>query len=581
MDGTNTKARNDFRNGGGLPFANFTENAREQLKKSNYKFQSITLHGDTPISDYITTDGKTPVETYTVDTVTCYGTFYSSMFYRTDYGNYVENSQRITRIKELIIKPEFYYELPYMYDPESPLSPEEQFNSQVNLMIDAYYQETGVMLTYWQMIEIMESGKAKIVPEEQNIEIEMDDKIQIDKITVDPSVKKITLEGHFGQNTVLDIPNSVQVHFSPETTQIESEGKYYVNRNGNVSWNYDLDYYLGIYTGKVEFVVPHTQAEFDYLRTVTLVDIYNRIYNMSTTQSDKYKITYTENIDIMGIVNSDLTPYFDYTNANTYYQGLRYTSYYGEENNVAYEGFYLYLTNMVEKIDFTKYVNCATGWDYKVYYETYDEDLQKYVYVENDGKVVNLTLGESLDCKLVGTNSQMGETKNLYITFDVDGESRHTVSDYSYDTYDMSDDFSGFKAAVVKDSSDNVIQDLANIPLEYGENVFKITVTNDYGTSTYKHVVTRPYNVVNIKNSTAVISFYVYTGYAHLELEGFEIKLYDIQGNEIVDKNNISLNIGDNIIKAVFTWKGEGEVPSHYSDYDGKIEVRNYYRAAE
>lgn len=587
LGGMNETAQNDFRQVSSRGIPNWTFNAYKQLKQSDHKFKNI-IFSDNIYKEILTAENYTDTSEYVIDTVTCYGGFSVSDFYRTDiaeggssYGYEenirIPNTQKVTRIKELIIKPREFYNYRYNEDLSVPAP---DWNELKNY-IDQNYQGQSyddVLDNIIPKIKEIDASQATIC---------LNNFIQIDKITVDSSFEMIWLYGYFGEDTILDIPSSVEVLYG-EVAEIYSTVTVCID---DIEQIVDFEERISPFKGKINFTTNFTQSEFNYLleNTTDYNGDLTREYIKEFVENSNSKCTLTyaeENINLLGLAN--LTQYFDFSQFNEY--GFKYTTYY--YNNAGDNGYYqdcqLYLNNMIDEIDLTNYITCGTNWEYKVYIQTYEEVSEQNIWLENtNGKVLknlmhNGILPKTINCKFVGTNTQNNQTTEKFLTINVLGQK--TWGTYTYETeyFTQLSQYTSDTVVEVKDSLGNIITVHSNLPLEYGLNIFTLKCQYDNGVSYYQVQITRNYNTINVDNSTNQISIYDYNFYySNLENMGFEIKVYDIEGNEILDKAHISLSVGDNVLKIVSTWKGEGEISGDDASYDGKVEIINYYRASE
>lgn len=549
----NERARNDFRRYSLREIPNYTYNAIQQIKQSNHKFKEIVFNEGSLFAEFLSAKNYTNAEEYVIDKVTCYGEFDIRYFYRLGRdGNW---DTKVTRIKELVIKPNMWYD--YVLPNANPEDPALGL-AELKAYIDQNYQGQSYD-------EVLDDEITKVASYDYFVSINVDNSIQIDKITVDPSIKSLNLSGYVSEDTNLNVSKDTQINYFD--VEIYGPVDVYID---DITQQSDFEYKISPFKGKINFITNYTQREFNYLvenATDYEGDLTRKyIKEFVETNNSKYSLTYAEeSINLSGFIDCDLKPYFDYF-ANSA-EGFEY-----DVNGLYNE---LYLTNMVESIDLTKYVTCSTGWDYKVYIETYDEDEQQNIWVENlYGKTLKNFDNETgyfyLYCKLVATKSGTETTKDFFINIKIQGQKNWAVSSPEIDYYDYVQN--GYDSSItLQDSAGNEVTDYSNIPLEFGVNVFTAIQQYENGTSTYKVTITRPYTgVIDIESSITEINIYNYSDYKYLSETGYEIKVYDMQGNEFSDITKISLNVGDNILKIIAT-----------RDVYESIKAYNFIRAAE
>ena len=580
LSGINTVATNDFRQRPTRKISYLTKNAIKQIESSEHKFKEIILD-DSDFREFLTTDNNANVGEYVVDKVTCFGDFHAWDFYRTigagGYGYeeefYVPNTQKVTRIKELVIMPDVVYE--YKYDLSDPQAQAPDWTE-----LKAYIDQNYPGVDY---DEVLDKEILMYPRYDNNVSIYVNRLVQIDKITIDPTVQTLYLGGYVDEDTILDIPQSTFVTYH-QVAEIYGQANIYID---DITQQSGFEYKISPFKGKINFITNYTQSEFDYFNQKASDwegDLVRKhIKDLTQNNSSKYSLTYAEeDINILGFENSDLTPYFDYSQLNDY--AFRYTASFGDFGYN--QECQLYLNNMIDEIDFTKYVLCGEGWDYKVYIQTYDEDEQQNVWVENaDGKTLkNLMFDgwtKTINCKFVATKAQTSETKEKYLAINIKGQINWGPCTYDTEFFTELSQYISDTVLEVKDSSGNVIADHSKLPLEYGENIFVLKCQYGSAVSCYQVKITRQYNTRNVENSKTEVNVDEYFSYYYLESYGFEVKIYDRAGVEVADRTKIALNVGDNIFRVVFTWKGEGEIPSSYVNYDGRVEMINFIRAAE
>jgi len=566
----NERARNDFRRYSLREIPNYTYNAIQQIKQSNHKFKEIVFNEESLFSEFLSAKNYTSTEEYVIDKVTCYGEFDMRYFYRSDRdGNW---DTKVTRIKELVIKPNMWYD--YVLPNANPEDPALGL-VELKAYIDQNYQGQSYD-------EVLDNIITKVASYGYFISINVDNSIQIDKITVDPSIERLNLSGYVSEDTNLNVSKDTQINYF----DVEFYGPVDVYID-EITQQSDFEYKISPFKGKINFITNYTQSEFDYFNQKASDwegDLVRKhIKDLTQNNSSKYSLTYAEeDINILGFENSDLTPYFDYSQLNDY--AFRYTASFGDFGYN--QECQLYLNNMIDEIDFTKYVLCGEGWDYKVYIQTYDEYEQQNVWVENaDGKTLkNLMFSgwtKTIRCKFVATKSQTSQTKEKILDIYILGQ--RNWGSYSYETEFFTEmtQYTTDTVLEIKDGSGNVIADHSKLPLEYGENVFVLKCQFDSNVSYYQVKIVRQYNNRPVEYSKTEVNIDEYFSYYYPESYGFEVKIYDRAGVEVADRTKIALNVGDNIFRVVFTWKGEGEIPSAYENYDGRVEMINFIRAAE
>ena len=569
------RAVNDFRNYSTREMSNFTYNAIEQLKRANHKFKEIVFGGESVYRDILTAENYTDTSEYVVDKVTCYGEFSAWNFYRTNGGGgfaYQEelkapNTQKVTRIKELIIKPSVTYAYKIDQYPEAVIPGWDELKD--------YIDQTYPDLSYDEVLDNI-IPKVKINRSFIEVEIHVNRHIQIDKITIDPSITIAHFYGYYSAGTVIELLGETEIDFPTEgevpcdvcfTVQ---EGTYYN----------DLENYLQKFTGNVELCLPYTQTEFELLRSFITsyedpgncntysidAELCDYVYNLVNQPNSRYTLKYAKETINLNI-GSDVEKYLDYEEKSPI-------------ETTTFNNFTLRFTNVIRSLDFSKIITCATNWDFEVYKDTTDWSLENPVveWTKLTSKVLNGLIhdersGSSHTYKIVGTNSQTNETKEIIISLALETSYKYYSYDYNSE-YDITSKYEYNKSVtnVVRDSSGKILTDHTKLPLNYGKNVFEITASYASGNKVYKIEVIRNYPTTYIEDAnktTASIYDINYGHYQTVEQNGFTVKVYTESGTLVTYKTQLPLTGNKTIYKIVVTWEGEGEPSYYYQDYIG------------
>lgn len=564
--GDMTRARNDFRRYSTRDIPTFTYNAIEQLKYANHKFKEIIFNGNI-FQDFLLTKNNSGLGEYVVDSVISHNySFAPANFYEATGGLGFEleyakpETQKVTRIKELIILPEMKTEYRISSDPQVQAPDYYELKE----YIDQNYPDK----TYDEVLDNIIPKMTYIA--DDTVWVYMNKLIKIDKIVIDSSVRRVFFQGYFDEDTVIEIESdSTEVNFA-DPIDMPSDISFPVNID---SFNMNL---LERFQGNVELRLPYTQKEFEFLKgLITAVEDdenYNTtsskaqtcddLYALVSQPNSRYTLKFAEDSINLNIIGSDIEKYLNYKEREPI------STYYNNE-------YYLCFTNMVKSIDLSKYIICGTNWDFEVYLDTTDytgEPPYQTQWTKLDSKVVNVEYrerGGSYRFKLVGTNPQTYETKEITLNINTEADFKHYISaDEAEFNATIQYEYDGI--TVIKDSLGNVVEDNTKVPINYGKNIFNYTSSYYGGDKIFKVVVIRAYptyNIEDVSKTTASIYDDISSDiFITAEQHDFTVRVYDLAGNLMNDNSKLPLNQSKNVYKIVVSWESEGS-PSDSWEY--------------